>query len=55
MPGNAGVATPAYVGRRQALPRRLARTEARSRLWYPVLKAGRRVLLFVSRVPRIGG
>lgn len=32
----------------------LVRTEARSRLWYPVLKAGRWVLLFILVVPRFG-
>lgn len=32
----------------------LVRTEARSRFWYPVLRAGRRVLLVVLRVPRFG-
>lgn len=30
----------------------LVRTAPRSRFWYPVFKAGRRVLLFVMRVPR---
>lgn len=32
----------------------LVRTEGRSRFWYPVLRAGRNVLLRILRVPRIG-
>ena len=32
----------------------VSRTERRSRVFYPILKAGRRVLLWLLRVPRIG-